>query len=46
MHVDSRRIDEVIYKKKLENSRIVTKNNFEEILLALHATGKDRAEIS
>lgn len=28
MHVDSRRIEEVISKKKLEKARMVTKTNF------------------
>ena len=46
MHVDSRRIEEVISKKKLEKSRIVTKSNFEEMLLVLQATGDDRSQIS
>ena len=46
MHVDSRRIEEVISKKKLDRARIVTKSNYEEILQVLQATADDRSQIS
>lgn len=46
MHVDIRRIEEVISKKKLERARIVTKSSYEEVLQILQATVDDKSQIS